>query len=368
MQKLFVLVAITVTSVFAFAFAYEHCLTPDNKNGLCVPLKSCDNLQKRLNLPFVIQEDIDFAKRSQCGLEGNEPKVCCENSSQQTSSHVNSYLLPEPGKCGFDYSIGRKIQNRIAGGTPTGIKEYPWTALLQYRLSTGYFHSCGGVLINERYIITAAHCLEKSDLKPPLVAVRLGEWNLSSPIDCDANGVCNEAPIDLPIEEEIVHENYDPGIHILYDIAMLRLKRAVTDSDFIKPICLPIDSKLKTSSLDDKQLYAAGWGKIDYFEWSEIKLVVPLDGVDLKRCQESYPDKKMGSGQICAGGVIGKDTCNGDSGSPLMAIHSNNEGQLYWFLAGIVSFGAIPCGTKDAPGVYTRVSEYMDWILDNMRP
>ena len=66
--------------------------------------------------------------------------------------------------------------------------------------------------------------------------------------------------------------------------------------------------------------------------------------------------------QICAGGEKGKDSCNGDSGGPLMARESDISP---WQIVGIVSFGTSRCA-QGAPAVYTRVTNYMDWILDNL--
>jgi transmembrane serine protease 9 len=75
----------------------------------------------------------------------------------------------------------------------------------------------------------------------------------------------------------------------------------------------------------------------------------------------------IGTGQLCAGGVEGKDTCIGDSGGPLMSPGiSPRDGRARLFVAGVVSFGPESCGTKDWPGVYTRVSQYTDWILNQL--
>lgn len=70
---------------------------------------------------------------------------------------------------------------------------------------------------------------------------------------------------------------------------------------------------------------------------------------------------------LCAGATIGKDACGGDSGGPLMAPLSMN-GPPRYYQVGIVSFGEEDCATKAIPGVYTRVSEYLPWILDNIEP
>lgn len=68
--------------------------------------------------------------------------------------------------------------------------------------------------------------------------------------------------------------------------------------------------------------------------------------------------------QICAGGESGRDSCNGDSGGPLMATFRNDTGQ--WYVKGVVSFG-VRCGLKGWPGVYTRVGSYLRWIRENVR-
>lgn len=75
----------------------------------------------------------------------------------------------------------------------------------------------------------------------------------------------------------------------------------------------------------------------------------------------------LGEGQICAGGELGKDSCRGDSGGPLMYAFTE-PGALNWFVTGIVSFGPSPCGLQGWPGVYTKVSEYVPWIISKLRP
>lgn len=68
-------------------------------------------------------------------------------------------------------------------------------------------------------------------------------------------------------------------------------------------------------------------------------------------------------GQICAGGQAGKDSCRGDSGGPLMYENGRIDE-----IIGIISFGPKPCGLENSPGIYTKVFEYKNWILANIRP
>uniref|UniRef100_A0A1B6KI91 Peptidase S1 domain-containing protein n=2 Tax=Graphocephala atropunctata TaxID=36148 RepID=A0A1B6KI91_9HEMI len=78
---------------------------------------------------------------------------------------------------------------------------------------------------------------------------------------------------------------------------------------------------------------------------------------------KNVADKKnITSRQLCAGGVVGQDSCNGDSGGPLMAPFSFTSSPKY-FIVGVVSFGTTICGNSKMPGVYTEVAHYMTWIL-----
>jgi hypothetical protein len=102
---------------------------------------------------------------------------------------------------------------------------------------------------------------------------------------------------------------------------------------------------------------------------SNIKMQVWLPVVGSEDCDKIYREKRIsiGNGQLCAGGVEGKDSCVGDSGGPIMSTGiSSRDGRTRYFMAGIVSFGPESGGTKDWPGVYTRVSHYTDWILNQL--
>lgn len=97
---------------------------------------------------------------------------------------------------------------------------------------------------------------------------------------------------------------------------------------------------------------------------SPIKLKVVLPYVDPEQCKRVFRVQQLeiGPSQLCAGGEKAKDTCGGDSGSPLM-FYDTKEGA--WVLTGIVSLGVRDCGTEGIPGVYTNVREYLGWIKQN---
>ena len=94
-----------------------------------------------------------------------------------------------------------------------------------------------------------------------------------------------------------------------------------------------------------------------------------VPGANFDQCSDTYlrsSGVRLTKSQLCAGGEEGKDSCQGDSGGPLMGQDLSNPLQPYWYLVGVVSFGPTPCGAESWPGVYTRVSDYIDWIQTNL--
>lgn len=116
------------------------------------------------------------------------------------------------------------------------------------------------------YVLTASHCVNGKDLtnlrwRP--TAVRLGEWDTNSERDCE-DGYCSEPPQDIDIADLIPHESYQPNSKQQEnDIALLRLARAATRNDFVRPICLPFGNNIKNGNFDGKPLDVAGWGKTE---------------------------------------------------------------------------------------------------------
>lgn len=109
---------------------------------------------------------------------------------------------------------------------------------------------------------------------------------------------------------------------------------------------------------------------IDWFKGikSQVLLKATLPIVSSNDCLKVYKKKiPITESQICAGGEDGKDSCSGDSGGPLQIVGLNDEGQPVYYQEGIVSFGPKNCGTEGQPGVYTKVSYYTQWIMDNSK-
>lgn len=98
----------------------------------------------------------------------------------------------------------------------------------------------------------------------------------------------------------------------------------------------------------------------------KLKLKIPI--VSPKTCGDVYTrfNVKLGKGQLCAGGEGKKDSCIGDSGGPLMIPLIIPKIGPVWFCTGIVSIGPQPCAQANIPGIYTKVTDYYDWIVENI--
>lgn len=364
----------------------------DNQPGTCINARNCAYIA---NLSQQSREQaIDYLRRNHCGFEGSNPLVCCINTanlintrpggtatnpgttsswnSESTTSQpvdndqidlTNNPLLPNA-------DCGRDLTQKLLGGERTNLDEFPWMTLLEYQKPNGRSTACGGVLISKRYVLTAAHCVKGKDLPATwrLTSVRLGEYNTDTDRDClqadEDVEICADDPVTVGVEEQIAHEQYRPlSREQRYDIALLRLTHDVSFTDFIKPICLP-------SSSQSTKFVVAGWGKTENRSASNIKLKLTLPLADQNQCEQTYANAgvRLGYGQICAGGQKGKDSCRGDSGGPLMTVERLTDGVGRWAAAGVVSFGPSPCGMQGWPGVYTKVVDFVPWILSKMRP
>lgn len=288
----------------------------------------------------------NFDKPSLSGSSGNGGRPGSSvgrrpvGGSIPSSHQIASWTDIHPDICGSEFTT------KIIGGHDADPAKWKWMAgLIKGRSGARSF--CGGVIIDNRHVVTAAHCLRT--VVPRDIMVRIGEYDFSDSVH-DGE--------DYPITNFKIHPYYDRSTQE-NDIAIITLARSVSFDGDIRPICLPHANRDYAGQIST----IVGWGSTAYSGTGSNKLKqVSLPIWSQQDCTGVFKDK-VKSSMFCAGMKDGgKDSCQGDSGGPLMVQGPGNR----WLLAGVVSWG-IKCGTPGYPGVYTKVSDYLDWIHDNIR-
>ncbi|XP_068572257.1 coagulation factor IXb [Cebidichthys violaceus] len=246
---------------------------------------------------------------------------------------------------------------RIVGGDDAIPGEIPWQVALMSSSATeqraGVF--CGGSLLNELWVITAAHCLVLDGADRPHFFVRVGEHDVSQ----------DEGPErDHEVAERHMHHTYN-AMKSLHDndIALLKLASPVVLSNQRRPICLGPKDFTENLLRDSSSSLVSGWGRLSFTGRQPTKLKkLEVPYVDRTVCKQSSALHHITRFMFCAGfRSEQKDSCKGDSGGPHV---TNYKGT--WFLTGIVSWGE-ECAMDGKYGVYTRVSRYYSWIIRTTR-
>lgn len=238
----------------------------------------------------------------------------------------------EPSIAGGDLDV------QVIGGQPVEEGQYPWLVAIGVSGDADPADRvvCGGSLLTETVVLTAAHCLE--DAEPEDLAVFSGSADLYS-----------EALVETAVEDLHLAENFNEPIEFSNDWALLLLDEPVAAETI----------EVNHDPEDFGTLETAGWGLDDAGEFPSVAAWVEVPFVDDDDCADAYPGEFDDETMLCAGDLEngGVDACQGDSGGPLMAVEDDGER----ILVGIVSWGH-GCAEPGSPGVYAQVDDFNDPI------
>ncbi|CAK8695093.1 unnamed protein product [Clavelina lepadiformis] len=275
---------------------------------------------------------------------------CSNYSCTERPGFFNKYQSSECCAAVEETSCGSDslTSGRIVGGRSAKVGGWPW---MVYVLIDSSF-ICGGTLIDENWVITAAHCFRSTGINST-VETFFGRLNPSA--------TKREEPHvqQRTVTQIILHPDWEKDRFPYHDIALLRLSSPVMQGAFIKTVCLPNGEVPSPNT----RCWVTGFGTTAYRGPAAKDLQeVGLPIVDIQRCKRAYEGTQYPVDEnlmICAGYASGgKDACQGDSGGPLVCQRCDS---CSWYLAGVVSFGK-GCAEPQYFGVYTNVENHEQWI------
>lgn len=255
-------------------------------------------------------------------------------------------------QCGVPAPITSPL---IVNGQDTSPGQWPWHTAVYYWEKQSTHYKCGGTLINEWFVVTAAHCVTDGSgniLATDVILIRLGIHDLK------------KLP-KLVKQHDVTSIHKSPSYNsdtLMNDIALLKLRSKAEYDNFVRPACL-----YGSDDLTEKYGTAIGFGFTEKDVLSDVLKSASMPVVDHQTCLESDRDffgPLLTRGMVCAGYTVQNATvCNGDSGGGFFMKKGNK-----WYLAGIISVTRLREGPAEVYcqlkgyAIFTKVSNYLSWI------
>jgi secreted trypsin-like serine protease len=253
------------------------------------------------------------------------------------------------------FSIVHSISKFNQNFSISELHEFPYQVSFQVVTSSGLAdHYCGGSILQDptstnssRFVLTAAHCKSTNKMQ-----VAAGEY------DFKLTSGFEEV---RPVTAFVIHEDY--GFQVgPHDLAVVKVDPPFVFNEAVQPVDLP-----KRNAVPVGEATISGWGSMSTSFWPDYPDVLQtaqLPIIKRAECEKLWEgQERVHNENVCAGTLDGSQAvCSGDSGGPLVQRGATKAVQV-----GIVSWGAVPCGQINRPGVFGRVSAYVDWIENTIK-
>ena len=275
-------------------------------------------------------------------------------------------LIAVPTKPPVSKSCGTvKIEARplVTYGQSTTEGEWPWHAALYRYKGANMQYLCGGSLISQNHVITAAHCVTKSKtntiINQELLLIYLGKYNLYKQDGSVQN---------MGISKISIHPEYNAS-YLHNDIAILHLQRSAEITDYVRVVCL-WEEDINLSSIINRLGTVVGWGFDETGDVTETLMQAKMPVVSTETCIFSNRDffsRFTSDKTYCAGFRNGTSACTGDSGGGMVFSKKGTENNVVWQLRGVISLSValqnekVVCDTSNYI-VFTDVAKHLDWI------
>nr|XP_045618855.1 uncharacterized protein LOC123770744 [Procambarus clarkii]XP_045618856.1 uncharacterized protein LOC123770744 [Procambarus clarkii]XP_045618857.1 uncharacterized protein LOC123770744 [Procambarus clarkii] len=241
----------------------------------------------------------------------------------------------------------------VSGHTPPA-GAHPWMVAINLRTKSGPSQWCGGAVLTEDYVLTAAHCVFKYPASTYLL--KIGDYNTLEK---------EEEEQEFRVSTVLLHPEFDKGPYLNNDVALLKVMRkngmGIRFGRFVQPVCLVAPRWKYPPYLN---CTVAGWGSLGITEgYSKVlqSALLPIQPETTCSADYVYGPTRLTQGMYCAGYLEGGiDTCQGDSGGPMVCYVDER-----YTAVGITSWGH-GCARPNKPGVYTKLTRYLQWIYSSL--